>query len=98
MQKRYFACAAAALRAHGGQIEKYIGDATMCVFGLATASEDDALRAARGALDLITAVEHLNRKLRSELGVELSVRVGVTRAKSSRATIREARRWLRATP
>lgn len=31
VQERYFAAAAGALRAHGGQVEKYIGDAVMCV-------------------------------------------------------------------
>jgi class 3 adenylate cyclase len=77
VQERYFASCAHALRAHGGQIEKYIGDAVMCVFGLPAAHEDDALRAARGALDLIAAVGALNAELRSDLGIELHVRVGV---------------------
>ena len=77
VQARYFASAAAALRAHGGQVEKYIGDAVMCVFGLPSAHEDDALRATRGAWDLVKAVEALNRELRAELDVELAVRVGV---------------------
>ena len=48
VQARYFEVAASALRTHGGQVEKYIGDAVMCVFGLPTAHEDDALRAVRG--------------------------------------------------
>ncbi|MDP9255991.1 MAG: protein kinase [Actinomycetota bacterium] len=77
VQERYFGSCALALRAHGGQIEKYIGDAVMCVFGLPMAHEDDALRAARAALDLIAAVERLNADLRSDLGIELNVRVGV---------------------
>jgi class 3 adenylate cyclase len=77
VQERYFAASASALRAHGGQVEKYIGDAVMCVFGLPAANEDDALRAVRGALDLTVAVEQLNLTLREELGVELAVRVGV---------------------
>ena len=77
VQTRYFAAAENALRSHGGQVEKYIGDAVMCVFGLPAAHEDDALRAVRGALDVIAAVERLNAELRDELDVELAVRVGV---------------------
>ena len=77
VQERYFAACALALRAHGGQIEKYIGDAVMCVFGLPFAHEDDAVRAARGALDLVAGVDALNMDLREQLGIELSVRVGV---------------------
>ena len=77
VQARYFDAAASALRAHGGQVEKYIGDAVMCVFGLPTANEDDALRAVRGALDLAAGVAELSTDLRAELGVELAVRIGV---------------------
>ena len=77
VQARYFEAAASALRAHGGQVEKYIGDAVMCVFGLPTANEDDALRAVRGALDLAAGVAELSADLRVELGVELAVRIGV---------------------
>jgi class 3 adenylate cyclase len=77
VQARYFEVAATALRAHGGQVEKYIGDAVMCVFGLPTAHEDDALRAARGALDLAAGVAELSADLRVEIGVELAVRIGV---------------------
>jgi class 3 adenylate cyclase len=77
VQERYFRSCALALDAHGGQIEKYIGDAVMCVFGLPVAHEDDAVRAARGALDLVAAVEALNADLREQLGIELAVRVGV---------------------
>ena len=63
VQARYFEAAASALRAHGGQVEKYIGDAVMCVFGLPTANEDDALRAVRGALDLGAGVAELSADL-----------------------------------
>jgi class 3 adenylate cyclase len=77
VQERYFAVAAGALGAHGGQVEKYIGDAVMCVFGLPAAREDDALRAVRGALDVTAGVEELNVALRAELGVELAVRIGI---------------------
>ena len=46
---RYFDAMRAELEAHGGSIEKFIGDAVMAVFGLPTLHEDDALRAVRAA-------------------------------------------------
>ena len=41
---------------YGGEIEKFIGDAVMAVWGTPTAREDDAERAVRAALDLAPAV------------------------------------------
>src|SRR5689334_1027854 len=48
----YFGAARAAVDRHEGRIEKFIGDAVAAVFGVPVAHEDDALRAARAALDL----------------------------------------------
>ena len=77
VQTRYFAAAAIALHRHGGQVEKFIGDAVMCVFGLPQAHEDDAVRACRAACDLLSDLDGLNRELQSEWGVSLEVRIGV---------------------
>jgi class 3 adenylate cyclase len=74
---RYFAACAKALERHGGQVEKYIGDAVMCVYGLPRAHEDDAVRGCRGAWELRDAVAGLSDALHSEVGVRLQVRVGV---------------------
>lgn len=49
---RYFAGARAVIEAHGGTVEKYIGDAVMAVFGLPTVHEDDAVRCLRAAHQL----------------------------------------------
>ena len=53
---RYFDIASDLIGRYGGTIEKFIGDAVMAVWGVPTAHEDDAERAVRAALDLVTAV------------------------------------------
>jgi len=59
---------------YGGNVEKFIGDAVMAVWGTPVANEDDAERAVRAGLDLVDAI--------SELGIQvgasdLQARVGV---------------------
>jgi class 3 adenylate cyclase/streptogramin lyase/predicted Ser/Thr protein kinase len=77
VQGRYFAAATSALRRHGGQVEKFIGDAVMCVFGLPRTHEDDAARGCRAALDFLEELEVLNQVLEAEWDVRLGVRMGV---------------------
>jgi class 3 adenylate cyclase len=47
---RYYAELRSQLEAHGGVVDKYIGDAVMAVFGAPVAHEDDPERAVRAAL------------------------------------------------
>ena len=70
---RYFADARAAVERHGGRVEKYIGDAVAAVFGVPVAHEDDALRAARAALE----IQERLRRLRDSSIVPVSCRIGV---------------------
>ena len=77
VQLRYYAACESALHRHRGTIEKFIGDAVLCVFGIPTAHEDDAHRACRAALDLIAGVDKLNIELEADWGVRLAVRIGV---------------------
>ncbi|HEY3217991.1 MAG TPA: adenylate/guanylate cyclase domain-containing protein [Candidatus Limnocylindria bacterium] len=49
---RYYAIARAVIGAHGGTLEKFIGDAVMAVFGIPQAHGDDAERALAAALAL----------------------------------------------
>ncbi len=67
LMNRYYDTARAVLERHGGTVEKFVGDAVMAVFGIPVASEDDALRATRAAVEL--------REVVRELG--LDARIGV---------------------
>ena len=50
---RYFETSRRLIELYGGTVEKFIGDAVMAVWGTPTATEDDAERAVRAALDLV---------------------------------------------
>ncbi len=83
---RYFDTCRRLIRLYGGTVEKFIGDAVMAVWGTPVATEDDAERAVRAALDLVTAVSALgdeigNPNLRARVGVltgEAAVTLGAT--------------------
>ena len=71
---RYFDSCRRLIELYGGTVEKFIGDAVMAVWGTPTATEDDAERAVRAALDLVAAVSALG----DEVGApELRARAGV---------------------
>jgi class 3 adenylate cyclase/tetratricopeptide (TPR) repeat protein len=74
---RYFEEMCVALEGHGGTVEKFIGDAIMCVFGMPQAHEDDALRAVRAALEMKERLAVLNVELEERWGVTLANRTGV---------------------
>src|SRR5204862_7936184 len=69
LSPRLFERAAATIEAHGGSVEKFVGDELLAVFGLPVVREDDALRAVRAAVAL--------REHAKELGAQLDVRIGV---------------------
>jgi class 3 adenylate cyclase/predicted ATPase len=55
----YFEVARTVITRYGGVVEKFIGDAVMAVWGTPAATEGDAERAVRAALDLVIAVAEL---------------------------------------
>ena len=56
MLNRSFDRVSSVVEAHGGVVEKFIGDAAMAVFGIPRVHEDDALRAVRAASEIREAL------------------------------------------
>jgi len=77
VMSHYFDAMQAVLEAHGGTVEKFIGDAIVAVFGIPNIHEDDALRALRAAHAMRERLGILNDDLDREWGVRLQVRTGV---------------------
>ena len=75
--QRYFETVSAALTRHGGTVEKFAGDAVMAAFGIPVSHEDDALRAARAALDIRVGMAALNERLVNDHGIGIEVRIGI---------------------
>ncbi len=80
----YFEMCRTLIARYGGTVEKFIGDAVMAVWGAPIATEDDAERAVRAALDLTKAVTEMGAEagapdLRARAGVltgEAAVTIG----------------------
>jgi class 3 adenylate cyclase len=70
----YAEMARARIEAHGGVVEKFIGDAVVGVFGVPAAHEDDPERAVRAGLRI---VEGAAEELQSVGGEPLRLRVGI---------------------
>jgi class 3 adenylate cyclase/tetratricopeptide (TPR) repeat protein len=63
----YFERMKTIVEAHGGTVEKFIGDAVMAVFGVPVLHEDDALRAVRAGVQMRDALPALG--LQGRIGV-----------------------------
>ncbi|HKH88868.1 MAG TPA: AAA family ATPase [Acidimicrobiales bacterium] len=70
----YFELARAIVARYGGVVEKFIGDAVMAVWGAPIATEDDAERAVRAGIELVSAVAAYGSE---RAGVALEARVGI---------------------
>ena len=69
----YFDLSRAIVSRYGGVVEKFIGDAVMALWGAPVAMEDDAERAVRAGLELISSVASYGKGH----GISLSARVGI---------------------
>ncbi|GMU00720.1 hypothetical protein KH5H1_48400 [Corallococcus caeni] len=76
----YLTTVSGALLREGGCLDKYIGDAVVCLFGAPMAQEDHAVRACRGALAAKAAVEALRQDFRAKGFPDVYTRIGVNSA------------------
>lgn len=73
---------------HGGTVDKYIGDAIMCIFGAPFMSPDDPLRAVRCAVEMRRAFRRMLE--RGDFGAtrpDLDVHIGVNTGKVVAGTV-----------
>ena len=60
-----------------GHIAQLLGDGLLVYFGYPQAHEDDAQRAVRTGLGILSAMEDLNTHLQQQKGIQLGVRLGI---------------------
>ncbi|MGI9056763.1 MAG: adenylate/guanylate cyclase domain-containing protein [Pyrinomonadaceae bacterium] len=74
---RYFTAMSDIIFAHGGTLDKYIGDGLMAIFGAPTASPLDADNALQTAIEMQKAVESVNREFKAEGISPIEVGIGL---------------------
>ena len=73
----YHAMCSTIIRRYDGTVAQYLGDGLLVYFGYPRAHEDDAQRAVHTGVGIMEALDELNAKLTDELGVRLSLRLGI---------------------
>lgn len=73
----YLGCMTEIVFGYGGTVDKYIGDAIMCIFGAPFQSEDDALRAVKCAIKMRTRFAEMLTELDREIDEPLQVHIGI---------------------
>jgi hypothetical protein len=65
------------IHAHGGSVDKFIGDAIMAVWGIPTFSEDDAANAVLAAVEMQQELVHFNleREAQGRFGLHMGIGV-----------------------
>src|SRR5689334_5719310 len=74
---RYFSAMTDIIFAHGGTLDKYLGDGLMALFGAPTATPDDASNALNAAVAMQRRMLAINRELREEGFPEIGVGMGM---------------------
>jgi adenylate cyclase len=76
----YLSAMTEVVEAHGGYVDKYVGDAIMAIWGAPVPAADHAARACRAALDMRDRLAALRPGWRERFGVELHARTGLNTA------------------
>jgi adenylate cyclase len=74
---RYMSRMVSVILAHGGIVDKYVGDAIMAVWGVPLGKDDDCERAMRACLEMRKALAELNQELKSEGYPALTIGMGL---------------------
>ena len=75
--RAYQEAASGAIQRYAGHVAQYLGDGLLVYFGHPQAHEDDAERAVRAGLEILTALRTLNDALEPKHGIRLAARVGI---------------------
>jgi adenylate cyclase len=73
----YFSLMVDCLQQEGGILDKFIGDAVMAVFGLPIPADDDADRALRCGIAMLTSLEAFNQRRRLDGQSAIQIRIGL---------------------
>lgn len=74
---RYFSQMSEIIFAHGGTLDKYIGDGLMAIFGAPNASPEDAKNALKAAIVMQNQLLTLNKELESEGFPRINIGIGL---------------------
>ena len=74
---QYLTVASDCVEKNRGTLDKFVGDATMAFWGAPLPAEDPVYAAAKTALEIVRDAKALSARLKSEIGEELLVGVGV---------------------
>ena len=74
---RYFSAMSEIIFAHGGTLDKYMGDGLMAIFGAPTATPEDAKNALKTAVTMQQRLGKLNDELEAENYARIAVGIGL---------------------
>lgn len=90
---RYLTAMSDVLLAHGGTVDKYIGDAIMAIWGAPLVDHDHAVRAVRAALASVRRLEELRRELESEGFPAITIGIGLNSGEVTVGNFGSSRRF-----